>query len=153
VRGSGDDRLESPSARLDGRRMIDRRYLGAAALLAAGIAGWDLATRGSALVAIVMAVTAAALGLSAVLSTSSERKTRTGSISSGLLSAVASRTGFSSNQSLVVRSVLGVMGVTLIQRFALYPSAAVGFDLGVSIAALAIMLLLANFMVGSPRAH
>jgi hypothetical protein len=130
---------------------LSRPLLAAAALLAAGIAGWDLSTRGSALVAIVMAATAAALGVSAAVSLSSDSKTRTATAASGWLSTVASRTGFSSSRSLALRSILGLAGVTLIQRFALYPTAALGFDLCVSVAALAITLLVANFMVGTPR--
>jgi hypothetical protein len=60
---------------------------------------------------------------------------------------LALATGFPSSRSLVTRSILGVACVTLIQRFGLYPSASVPFDVFVSIAALAILMLLANFMV------
>lgn len=60
---------------------------------------------------------------------------------------LALATGFPSSRSLVTRSILGVLGTTLIQRLVLYPSVAVPFDVCVSIAALAILMLLGNFMV------
>lgn len=134
---------------IDGTRSPrSRRLFGAGALLAAGIAGWDVATRGSALVALVMTATAATLGASAVLPIPG-RTMRVDAGSSDWFSTVASRTGFSSTRSLAVRSVLELAGVTLVQRFVLWPSAALGFDLFVSVAGLAIMLLLAHYMVSA----
>jgi hypothetical protein len=70
--------------------------------------------------------------------------------SSRWLLKLALATGFPSSRSLVTRSILAVSGTTLIQRFALYPSASVAFDAGVSIAGLGILMLLGNFML---RAH
>jgi hypothetical protein len=60
---------------------------------------------------------------------------------------LALATGFPSSRSLVTRSILAVAGTTLIQRFVVYPSASVPFDAGISIAGLAILMLLGNFMV------
>jgi hypothetical protein len=63
-----------------------------------------------------------------------------------LASRVAFATGFPSAGSFVVRSTLGVVAVTLVERFALYPSAALAFDVLVAIAAMAILLLLSYFI-------
>jgi hypothetical protein len=70
----------------------------------------------------------------------------------GVLIRVAAATGFTSLQSFALRSVVGVAAVALVQRFILYPSAALGFDLAVSVAILGIMLLLAYFML-NPRSR
>jgi hypothetical protein len=63
-----------------------------------------------------------------------------------LASRVAFATGFPSGRSLVVRSTLGVVAVTLVQRFALYPSAAPAFDILVAIAATAVLLLFSHYI-------
>jgi hypothetical protein len=67
-----------------------------------------------------------------------------------LVFRVAFATGFPSSRSFVVRSILGVVAVTLVQRFALYPSAALAFDVLIAIAAMAILLLFSFFIA---RAH
>ena len=68
-------------------------------------------------------------------------------MANSLVSRVASATGFPSSLSLVVRSILGVAAVTLVQLFALYPSAALAFDALMAIAAMAILLLFSFFIV------
>ncbi len=68
------------------------------------------------------------------------------SAASGWLSRAAYATGFPSIRSLVMRSLLGIVAVTLVQRFALYPSTAAAFDVSIAISAMAIMLLFAYFI-------
>ena len=67
-------------------------------------------------------------------------------MANSLVSRVASTTEFPSSRSFVVRSIVGVVAVTLVQRFALYPSAALAFDVLVAIAAVAILLLFSFFI-------
>lgn len=55
--------------------------------------------------------------------------------------------GLPSASWLFVQSALGVTAVTLMQRLFLYPSAALGFDVAIAVAAMAILLLLQYFMV------
>jgi len=64
-----------------------------------------------------------------------------------LLLRLALATGFPSSQSLVMRSALGVAGVTLLQRFVLWPTAAVAFDVFIAIAVVAILILWGFFIV------
>lgn len=59
---------------------------------------------------------------------------------------LALATGFPSVSWLVIQSALAVAAVTLVQRFLLYPPAPLGFDVGMALAALAIVLLLGFFM-------
>ena len=68
------------------------------------------------------------------------------SADSSWLTKAARATGFPSSRSLVVRSILGIVAVTLVQRFGLYPSAAVAFDVSIAIIATAIMLLFSYFI-------
>ena len=63
------------------------------------------------------------------------------------LSKVAVSTGFPSGGSLLRRCILGVVVVTLVQRFGLYPSAGVVFDIFVAIAVMGTMLLFSYFIV------
>ncbi len=70
-----------------------------------------------------------------------------GSTGPAWLLQLALATGFPSSASLVIRSVLGVAAGTLVQRFGLYPSAALAFDVSIAIVTMAIMLLFAFFIV------
>jgi hypothetical protein len=72
---------------------------------------------------------------------------------SSWFSRVAFATGFPSSRSLATRSTFGVAGLTLIQRFVLYPSAALAFDVLIAIAMLAIMLLASWFVVRARYPH
>ena len=64
----------------------------------------------------------------------------------GWLTKFALATGFPSGWSLLVRSAVGFAGVVAVQRFVLYPSAALGFDAVIAVAVLAILLLLGYFV-------
>jgi hypothetical protein len=66
-------------------------------------------------------------------------------MASKFASRLAFATGFPSSRSLVVRAILGVAAVTLVQRFGLYPSAALAFDVVIAIATMAILLLFSYF--------
>jgi hypothetical protein len=63
-----------------------------------------------------------------------------------LVSRVAFATGFPSSRSFVARSIFGVVAVTVVQRFALYSSAALAFDVLIAIAAMGILLLFSFFI-------
>jgi uncharacterized membrane protein YqhA len=63
------------------------------------------------------------------------------------LSRVAFATGFSTGRAWVMRSIVAVLGETLLQRFVFWPSAALAFDVFIAIAAWAILLLLSYFKV------
>jgi hypothetical protein len=63
------------------------------------------------------------------------------------LTRISAATGFTSARSFVLRSLAGVVIETLVCRFVLLRSAALAFDLAVSMAFYAITLLLAYFMV------
>lgn len=67
-------------------------------------------------------------------------------MANNLVSRVAFATGVPSSRSFVVRSILGMVAVTLVQRFALYPSAALAFDVPIAVAAMAILLLFSFFI-------
>jgi len=132
------------------------------ALLAGAIAAWDIWTHGQLLVAVVMIVAAILFAVSAFgrghrsrvhgrplsLGTRSKHQ-RVSDASLALLARAASAVGVKSAQSLMLRSAVGVASVTLVERFVLYPSAGLVFDLLIAVALLAIVLLLANFAVRS----
>ena len=131
------------------------------AALAAGIAVWDIWTHGQALIAIVMTGVAILLTSAGFVRRGRLRPLRgQGPLASrrglrlydqltSLLSGVASSSGCGTVRALVFRSALGVAGLILIQRFVLYPSAAIAFDALIALATLAIVLLFATFIVRS----
>ncbi len=65
----------------------------------------------------------------------------------GWFARLAAATGFPSSLSMALRCLLGVGVLTLIERFVLYPPAALAFDIAIAVAALVIVLLLAFFTV------
>jgi hypothetical protein len=68
-------------------------------------------------------------------------------------SRVAFATGFPSRRSLATRSTVYLAAFTLLQRFVLWPSAALAFDVLIAIAMLAIMLLASWFVVRARYPH
>jgi hypothetical protein len=123
-----------------------RRLAVSGAILAAGIAAWDLLTDGSVVVAVVASITALILSFGAAFPKTAGHILNTHPSDPRWFSRVAFATGLPSTRSLVSRSVLGVAGVTLVQRFGLYPSAALGFDVFIAAAVLGIMLLFSFFI-------
>lgn len=65
----------------------------------------------------------------------------------GWLLRLALAVGCPSVSWFLVQSALGVTAVTLVQRLFLYPSATLGFDVAIAVAAMAIVLLLEYFVV------
>jgi hypothetical protein len=123
-----------------------RRLEVSGAIFFAGIAAWDLVTNGSVLVAVAASILALILSFGAVFPKTTSHVLNMPPTDPSWFSRVAFATGFPSSRSLASRSVLGVAAVTLIQRFGLYPSAALAFDVFIAIAALAIMLLFSFFI-------
>jgi hypothetical protein len=119
----------------------------AGAIFAAAIAVWDVATHGSILVALVMSITSVTLSFSAAFPKTVQPLFGQTPTDSSWFSRVAFATGFPSSRSLATRSTLGVAGGTLLQRFVLYPSAALAFDVLIAIAMLALGLLASWFVV------
>jgi hypothetical protein len=130
-----------------GARLSDRRRLCVAgATCTGGTAAWDIATHGSVFVALVASIATLVCALGAAFPTTIPSFSGEAPANSGWFSKVALATGYPSSRSLASRSVLGVAGVTLVQRFGLYPSAALPFDVFIAIAVLAITLLLSFFI-------
>jgi len=130
-----------------GARLSDRRRLClAGAICTGGTASWDIATHGSVFVALVASIMTLGLCFSAAFPKMIPPFSGEAPANSSWFSKVAFATGFPSSRSLASRSVIGVAGVTLVQRFGLYPSAALAFDVSIAIAVLAIMLLLSFFI-------
>jgi hypothetical protein len=131
-------------------------YLGGMAVTGA-TAVWDIWTHGQLLVALVTIGATVLIGASWFgqwkRSQAHGRQpatpvyrahARVGEPASSLLSRPAAAMGFPSARSLVLRSTVGVAAITIFERFVLYPSAAVAFDVMIAAALLGIGLL-ANF--------
>jgi hypothetical protein len=132
-------------------RLSDRRRLCVVgATCAGGTAAWDIVTHGSVFVALVASIATLVCALGAAFPKTIPSFSEEAPAKSSWLSKMAFATGYPSSRSLASRSVLGVAGVTLVQRFGLYPSAALPFDIFIAIAVLAITLLL-SFFIGRAR--
>lgn len=129
---------------------VPRRLYVAGAILAAGIAVWDVSTHGSVLVALVMSITTLVLSFGAAFPKTVRHPLERRPTDQSWLSRVAFATGFPSRRSLAARSILGVAGVTFVQRFVLYPSAALAFDVLIALAMVAIGML-ASYLVVRAR--
>jgi hypothetical protein len=122
----------------------------AGAICTAGTAAWDVATHGSVLVVLVTSITTLILCFSAAFPKTIQPFSGEAPAGSSWFSKVAFATGFPSSRPLATRSTFGVAGFTLIQRFVLYPSAALAFDVLIAVGMLAIALL-ANWFVVRAR--
>ena len=138
---------------LGARLRYPRRLYVAGAICTAGTAAWDVATHGSVLIALVTSITTVMLCFSAAFPKTIQPFSREVPADSGWFSRVAFATGFPSGRSLATRSILGVAGFALIQRFVLYPSAALAFDVLIAISMLAIALLASWLVVRARFPH
>jgi len=132
---------------------VPRRFYVAGAILAAGIAVWDVSTHGSLLVALVMSITSFVLSFGAAFPKTVRHPLERRPTDQSWLSSVASAIGFPSRRSLAARSILGVVGATVVQRFVPYPSGALAFDVLIALAVVAIGMLASYFVVRARYPH
>ena len=123
------------------------------AICAGGTAAWDIATHGSAMVALVASIATVIACSGALFPKTVKPLSRKVPAKWNWISRVAFATGFPSRRSLATRSTVYLAGFTLLQRYVLWPSAALAFDALITVSGLAIALLASWFVVRARFPH
>jgi hypothetical protein len=123
------------------------------AICSGGTAAWDIATHGSVMVALVTSIATVIACFGAVFPKTVKPFSRKAPAEWNWFSRVAFATGFPSRRSLATRSTVYLAAFTLLQRFVLWPSAALAFDVLITISGLAIALLASWLVVRARFPH